>query len=129
MKKHFTIGQLFGLGKGAGLGDNEQIKQAAYGLVGKGSLKEFTQQELDEVCWEFISRKKGQQRRVGMATDRQLYKIAEWERVLGWDKEPERLRGFLSKYHHVEDVKWLSASRASKVIDGLKALAAKRPKQ
>lgn len=126
MKKHFTLAQFFGLGKQLGL-TPEQAKQAAYSLTGKDSMTKLKSHELDAVCWEMIARKNHQQHRAGMATSRQLFKISEYERALGWDKEPERLRGFLMKYHHVEDVKWLSASKASKVIDGLKAMSAKVP--
>lgn len=124
MQKHFTLGQLFGLGKALGLSP-EDTKQTAYSLTGKDSLTKLTPGELDSVCWEFIARKDNSKRRPSRATDRQLYRIAELERALGWDKEPERLRGFISKYHHVDEPRWLSVSKASKVIEGLKALLAK----
>lgn len=124
MTKHFTLGQLFGLGKALGLSADD-TKQAAYTLVGKDSLKKFTQRELDDVCWELIARKDSSKRRPDRATDRQIYRIAELERTLGWDKEPERLRGFLQKFYHVQSVAWLTPYNAGKLIESLKAMAAK----
>ncbi len=55
--------------------------------------------------------------RPGMASPMQLWKIEELRKKLNW--EPNGIKGFIKKYSHVEDLKWLTDTAASKVITGL----------
>lgn len=57
-----------------------------------------------------------------LATEKQIYKIHELEKVLNWDVNPARLRGFLRKYAGNDNVKWLTKEQAWRVIEGLKSI-------
>lgn len=117
----YPISTLFGLAKEIGLvGDD--AKEMAYSLIGKDSLKEFTQQEINEVCFELMKRKDILKRDTGRITDRQLYKVREYERLLGWDKEPLRLANFVEKVYHSASVLWLTVAQAAKLIESLKSI-------
>jgi|GEM_PF-3362420 len=123
-KSSFTVGQMFGLGKGLGL-SSEETKEMAYSLIGKDSITLFTQPEINDVCYELIIRKDKASKRSSRASSQQLHKIAEYECLLGWQDDPQRLQGFLSKYYKVLSPKWLSPSQASKAIEGLKRICSK----
>lgn len=117
----FGYNTIFGLGRELGLSPQD-TKEMAYSLVGKDSLKQFTQSEINEVCYELLARKDGEQRRAGRLSDRQLYKIREYERLLGWDGDPSRLASFVEKFYKVTVLKWLTPAQAAKLIESLKAM-------
>jgi len=56
-----------------------------------------------------------------LITDKQLYKINQLARQLGWDN-PKRLQGFCKKYAGVDKPEWLTKEQAWRVIEGLKSL-------
>ena len=56
----------------------------------------------------------------GMISPAQLHKIETLYRQYGWTEW--QFRKWLSRYFKVDHEQWLSASRASKVIEGLKAM-------
>ncbi len=60
-------------------------------------------------------------RKVPLVTDKQLYKINQLARQLGWDN-PKRLPGFCKKYAGVDKPEWLTKEQAWRVIEGLKSL-------
>ena len=97
----------------------------AYSIIGKDSLRKFTAREINEVCYELMARIDGKRRRAGRATDRQLHKLTELEKALGWAGQPERLQGFLYKYYHVLSPAWLTPAQAAKAIESLKAMSLK----
>lgn len=118
---NFTKASFFGLAKQIGLSPDE-AKEMAYMLIGKDSLTKFTQKELNEVCHEILSRKDALKRSRGRISDRQIYKVKEYERLLGWDNEPKRLAKFIEKDYHVSELRWLTPSQGSNLIDGLKKM-------
>jgi len=61
-------------------------------------------------------------RQLPLATKKQIYKIRELEKELGWTDNPARLRGFLRKYAGTEQVDWLTKEQAWRVIEGLKSI-------
>lgn len=124
----FTKATLFGLAKEIGLKPDD-AKEMAYSLIGKDSLKLFTQQEINEVCYELMARKDGQKRRPNRISDRQLYKVREYERLLGWDSNPLRLAGFVEEYYHAASVLWLTPTQASKLIQSLKSMYEREQKK
>lgn len=117
----FTLSQMFGLGKGIGL-TPEETKQMAYGQIGKSSLKDFTQRELNDVCYELIIRKDKSGSRSSRASDQQLHKIAEYEQLLGWAANPQRLQAFTEKFYGISSVRWMTSAQASKLIESLKKM-------
>lgn len=123
-KKNYTISTIFGLGKALGLSP-EDTKAMAYGLIGKDSLKKFTQREINDVCYTMMQHKDKQldaTKNPSRASNQQLYRIRELEKLLGWAEEPERLQAFLRKRFKVVAVEWLSGEQASKVIEALKQM-------
>ena len=121
----FTKGTLFGLAKELGLSPDD-AKDMAYSLIGKDSLTKFTQKEINEVCFELMARKDAQKRRPNRATDQQLYKIRELERLLGWAENPIRLAKFVEKYYHAPTILWLTPAQAAKLIESLKSMLARQ---
>lgn len=57
-----------------------------------------------------------------LITERQIYKIRELEKALGWAENPARLRGFIKKYAGNDNVEWLTKEQAWRVIEGLKSV-------
>lgn len=124
----YTLGTLFGLAKGIGLSP-DGAKEMAYSLIGKDSLKTFTQQEINEVCYELIVRKEGKKHRPGRITDQQLFRVREYERLLGWDSNPLRLAKFVEKVYQSASVLWLTPAQAAKLIESLKAIYEREAKK
>lgn len=124
----YTLATLFGLGKEIGLMPDD-AKEMAYSLVGKDSLKKFTQKEINAVCFEMMARKDGQKHRPGHTTGQQLYRIREYERLLGWDSNPLRLAAFVEKTYHVASVLWLTTAQASKLMNILERMLTRQQKE
>lgn len=60
----------------------------------------------------------------GRATEAQQRKIFRLTCELGWNDQPERLRGYIRRMCKADDVRFLTPQQASIVIDGLTADAA-----
>lgn len=120
----FTKATLFGMAKEIGLAPDD-AKEMAYSLIGKDSLKKFTQKEINEVCYELMARKDAQKHRPDRASDQQLFRIKELEHLLGWDNNPLRLARFVEKYYHCASVMWLKPAQAAKLIESLKSMLVK----
>lgn len=60
-----------------------------------------------------------------LATKKQMYKIHELEKMLGWLDNPARLRGFCKKYAGVDNPDWMTKQQAWRIIEGMKALVAR----
>ena len=69
--------------------------------------------------------KKAKVYRNNMASQDQIYKIKALERELGWKDNPKRLKAFMKKYTGVENLNWLTYSKASNLIESLKKVAAR----
>ncbi|PWM21329.1 MAG: regulatory protein GemA [Oscillospiraceae bacterium] len=122
--QQYTIGTIFGLGKSLGLSP-EDTKEMAYSLSGKDSLRKLTQREINEVCYGMVAykeRKAPELQNPNRASEQQLYRIREYERLLGWDDNPDRLAAFLKNRFKTPAVEWLSKVQASKVIEALKRM-------
>jgi hypothetical protein len=105
--------------------------------TGRESLKELTSNEAREVIDFMVGLAGGEESRtvnvpIGdgtkaivtpMATKKQLWYIDRLAKDLGWDRIPDRLRGFLHKYAHVDDVRWLTREQAWRVTEGLKRMS------
>jgi hypothetical protein len=100
--------------------DEDDVHEFVRLVSGVKSLKDLTKGEAATVIDE-MERRLG--RLPSRITSRQLWEIRRLERRLGWQEEPERLRGFLKKYAGVEDLRWLPYEKAQAVIEGLKNLA------
>lgn len=98
-------------------------------MIGKDSLKNFTQKEINEVCFEFMTRKDGRKSTRGRITEPQLYRIRAYERLLGWDENPLRLAAFIDKMCHAAAVQWLTPAQAGKIIEALKNMLEREQKK
>lgn len=68
-------------------------------------------------------------RSAALASEKQLWKINELAKELGWDENPRRLRGFCKKYSGSDDVRFLTGQQAWRLIEGLKKLVQKKKKE
>lgn len=111
--------QIWGLAKQQGL-----TKDDVYSIVFRETRKEHmsdcSDKELERVRKVIIFIKDVNAQRPNMATKRQMWKIEQLEKDLGWDNNPKRLRNFVKKYYHVDKLEWLKFSQASNLIDSLK---------
>ena len=54
---------------------------------------------------------------------RKIYALTE---VLGWNKDPSRIQGFVKRMTGVDRLEWLNVGQCEKVIEGLKAMIARQ---
>ncbi len=116
------IRKMFWLARQLGWGSDD-LHYMIWHWTGKTSIRELDELGLEAVL-DCLS---GSYRVVnGLAdgpTDRQLWKIYDLARQLGWDFM--RLAGFCERIGHVSLPEHLNQRTASKVIEGLKALLKK----
>lgn len=124
----YKLGTMFGLAKDLGMSP-EDTKEMAYSLIGKDSLKKFTQKEINEVCYELMIRKDQQKQRPGRMTDYQLYRVRELERLLGWDENPIRLANFIKKQYGMASIMWMTVAQGAKLIEALKSMYERESKR
>lgn len=104
--------------------DNDLLHTVVFNTTGVEHISALTSGEavklIDELEYKKTGVRKQKTFRRNMATEDQLYKIKALEVALGWDGNPRRLKGFMRKYTHVEDVKWLTFGAASDLIEAMK---------
>ena len=81
-------------------------------------------EELKTRCGQPVIRTGGG---AGRATEAQQRKIFRLTCELGWNDQPERLRGYIRRMCKADDVRFLTPQQASVVIDGLDCDARRRP--
>jgi len=106
--------------------DDDLLHALVYGVTGKEQISKLTKRQAGLVIDE-LERRAGRGRAAALATNGQRQKISYLEEQLGWRDNPNRLRKFCLKYAGVEDPSWLTKDKAWRVIEGLKALAARQP--
>lgn len=118
---------IFSLGNKLGM-DKEDLHGIAYRHGKVESIKQLSRREAGAVIEELKTRL-GQpltspmrQNVLYRATPEQQQKIAALVRELGWNDQPERLRGFVRRMCRVDDVRFLNPDQASRVIEALKAM-------
>lgn len=110
--------------------DNELLHTFVFNTTGCKSVAALTKYEAIEVIDRLEQRKSGRKRffeeTPGRASVKQLGLIKHLERELGWDDNPKRIMGFISKYAKVDALHWLTPYQASNIIEGLKKLVEKK---
>ncbi len=111
--------------------DDDLLHEYVSMLTGKDSLKGLTVTEAIKVI-------DGMEGKKGYANgDRATYRQNAFIRVLvlqlGWadaagEPDKKRLDGFVKKQYGIDDSRWMTRKVASKVIEGLKELAARQGK-
>ncbi len=107
--------------------DNDLLHIHINTITGKGSLKELNITEAVKLI-DSLEGKKTNPKSDHM-TEKQSRYIYMLMKDLGWldengKRDYKRLDGFCSKRYGVDSYKWLTASMASKVIEGLKKMIA-----
>lgn len=118
-KKQLQV--IWGMAKELGM-EKEDVYTLLYQQSGKEHMGECSEVELSRVVQAMILLKERRTNRPGMITGRQRYKIKALERALGWTENQKRLRAFIKKYYHVENMDWLSEEAASNLIEALKKM-------
>lgn len=116
---------IFALSRKLGM-DMEDLHGMAYRISGTDSLRTLSGreagwmiEELKTRCGQPVIRTGGGARR---ATEAQQRKIFRLTCELGWNDQPERLRGYIRRMCKADDVRFLTPQQASVVIDGLTAM-------
>lgn len=104
--------------------DNELLHAFIKNNVQKEHISELSKYEAMDVIDRMDEMKTGVKKakayRSNMATQDQIYKIKALEKELGWNDNPKRLKAFTKKYAGVENLNWLTFSKASNLIESLK---------
>ena len=109
--------------------DNDLLHAVVKDLTGLEHTSDLTVVQAAQVI-DYISLNSPSQRsvatatgrKVAMVTDKQLWKMKDLSKELGWDKNPKRLRGFCTKYAGVDNPDWMTKQQAWRIIEGLKSL-------
>lgn len=117
--------KIYAEARDAGL-DNDYLHELIRNIHGKESLKELEKWEAAMLI-DALVKMNGGADRPGMITERQAWLLADYQIKLGWTDE--QMRRFVKKYAHVEFVHWLTKQGASKIIEALKSIYAKQPKE
>ena len=113
----------------------EDLHAVVYRETGKESMRKLTQGEGSRLARvlqnmktsaghrsnQEPAREKGNPRTA--AQRRKIYALCE---ELGWNDDPKRIQGFVKRVTHVDRLEWLDGPQCEKVIEGLKAMLARK---
>ncbi|WP_034629484.1 regulatory protein GemA [Desulfotruncus alcoholivorax] len=99
--------------------DEDLIRTIVKNLTGSDSISGLTKSQAGRVI-DYLEQRKGNQPGLHMASKQQLWKIQQMAKELGWSDNPKRLMGFVKKNTGIENLNWLAADMAWRVIEGLK---------
>lgn len=95
----------------------DQLHDIVYEVTKQRSISKLTKEQAIEVIDRITGSKIIGANR---ATARQIGYIKDLAKKLGWQNNPKRLEGFVSKYTKIEKLEWISVKDASNIIEGLK---------
>lgn len=101
--------------------DDDLLHSVVKNLTGSDSISGLTKAQAGRVI-DYFEQRKGKQPGIQMASKQQIWKIEQLADELGWSANPKRLAGFIKKYAGIESLKWLTAAKAWRVIEGLKKI-------
>lgn len=126
------IRKIYALAKELNL-DSDLLHEFTFNLVKRDSISKLTNIEaitlIDELEYKKTGVRKEKTYRSNRATEDQIYKIKALETSLGWDTNPNRLKGFMKKYSRVDNIKWLTSEAASNLIEALKKVEEREHKK
>lgn len=119
------IRKIYILAKEQGM-DNDLLHLYVDTLVKKKNLSKLSITDAVKVI-DGLSGKKRAKDTEEHATKKQIWKIKEQARLLGWvngngENDEDRLNGFLRERFGVEHYKWLTKKKASDVIEAFKQM-------
>lgn len=97
--------------------DNEDVHEILKSEFKLDSVKKLTKDQAIYLIDTLVKYTGNTKQRPGMATPMQLWRIEELRKQLEW--EPNGIKGFLKKYAHVDDIRWLTDTAASGIITAL----------
>lgn len=110
----------------------EELRDVVEGITRKRSISGLSEtaqgeviQALDGLKRKAQSKRRRQKKRVGPEkghdiTARQIRELRRLSEALGWGRPA--LRAWLQRYHKTDREEWLTASRASRAIQGLRSM-------
>lgn len=113
----------------------EDLHAVVYRETGKESMRKLTQGEVSRLARVLQNMKTSAGRRSDQepakekgnprtaAQRRKIYALCE---ELGWNDDPKRIQGFVKRVTHVDHLEWLDGPQCEKVIEGLKAILARK---
>lgn len=115
---------------------DEDLHAVVYRETGKESIKKLTQGEINNLARILQNLKDGAGRSIKRTdeggdarTVQQRRKIYALTETLGWNKDPQRIQGFVKRMTGVDRLEWLDVSQCKKVIEGLKAMIARQQRK
>ena len=117
---------------------DEDLHAVVYRETRNESVKKLTQGEINTVARVLQNMKDSasggtRTKRTDVGGDartiqqrRKIYALTE---SLGWNDNPQRIQGFVKRMTGVDRLEWLNVAQCEKVIEGLKAMAARQRSQ
>lgn len=117
---------------------DEDLHTVVYRETSKESMKQLTQGEINTVARVLQNMKdsvgvRTRNRRTDEGGDartvqqrRKIYALTE---ALSWNKDPQRIQGFVKRMTGVDRLEWLTVAQCEKVIEGLKAMVARQQRK
>ncbi|PHS34918.1 MAG: GemA protein [Alkaliphilus sp.] len=105
--------------------NKEELYAVVYSETKKESISKLSVKEKNKVIAALIKIKENRNKREGMASREQIWKINELSKELGWNDNPHRLKAFVKKYYQIENINWLDARSAWRLIESLKKMLKK----
>jgi hypothetical protein len=105
--------------------DEDDLREIVRQITGQTSTKALTIHEAVRIIDRLEGKPEKPAATGNQISEKQLWKIRELEKALGWDDNSKRLEAFVKKYAHVDKLPWLTKYQAIKIIDGLKAVLAR----
>jgi hypothetical protein len=110
------IKKIWACAKDAGL-DEPNLRLLIKNLIGSDRISTLTCAQAIKVIDALLGNS-----RTYYASKEQIWKIEQLAQELGWSDDPKRLQGFIKKFAHVDNMRWLRAHQASDLIEGLKKM-------
>lgn len=118
--------KIFALAREAGL-DNDVLHELVEATTGSSSIKALTKAQAKQVI-DRLNKILGYTP-AARATKKQVWQINKLAEELGWSDNPKRLRRFLERRQGVSHPTYLQPGQASDVIEALKAIKRRTPKE
>ncbi|GAB6170766.1 hypothetical protein JCM15765_02440 [Paradesulfitobacterium aromaticivorans] len=110
--------------------DKDLVHEFAYNVTKEHSLSGLSVQQAIKVidAMEALTHKekaKSIEPKATRASKKQIWKMKQLAKELGWSDNEKRLQGFVKKYAGVDKLEWLTPAQSWRVIEGLKKLLEK----
>ncbi|MDR2024047.1 MAG: regulatory protein GemA [Hungatella sp.] len=130
-----SIRTIWGIAKSPELQLNEEaLYQIVFRETGKKHMKDLTQGEIETVVRVLTNLRESKIKQKPRRTDeggnpktvsqrRKIYALCE---VLGWNRSPSQINGFVKRVCGVDRIEWLSPGQCYQVIEALKKIIERR---